>query len=87
MGGGQRRSAGLFGKEQLVEAEGASGLLPGPAPDAVRRSQAGLGGEGEGGGRRLVMRGALAPPSLLSLGFIVRSSFGTSPNFPLSVMR
>lgn len=53
MGGGRRRSAGLFGKEQLEEAEGALGLLPGPAPDAVRRSPGGRGAGGEGGGEKV----------------------------------
>lgn len=32
------------------------------------------------------MRGALAPLSRLRLSFIVRCSFGTSPNFALCVM-
>lgn len=67
---------------------GSIGLLARPRPGCCAEEPSGPGGGGEGlRGRRLVVRGALAPPSLLSLGFIVRSSFGTSPNFPLSVMR
>lgn len=50
MGKGQRRSAGLFGKEQLKEAEKALGSLPGHAPDAVRRSPGCLGEEAYGVG-------------------------------------
>lgn len=53
MGGGQRRSAGLFGKEQLEEAEGALGFLPGHAPDAVRRSPAAWFGGGGGRGKEV----------------------------------
>lgn len=45
MGKGQRPSAGLFGKEQLKEAEKVLGSSPGHAPDAVRRSLGCLGEE------------------------------------------
>lgn len=50
MGRGQRWGAGLFGKEQLKEAEKAPGSLPGHAPDAVRRSPGCLGEEAGGVG-------------------------------------
>ena len=50
MGKGQRRRAGLFGKEQLKEAEKALGSSPGHAPDAVRRSRGCLGEEACGMG-------------------------------------
>lgn len=75
MGKGQRRSAGLFGKEQLKEAEKAQGSLPGHAPDAVRRSPGCLRKEACGVGC------ACAPAFLPSLSFIVWSRFA-SPNFP-----
>lgn len=76
---GQRAAA-----ERRVVWEGASkgggestGLLARPRPGCCAEEP----GLPRGGG--LVVWGALAPQSyLLTLSFIVRSSFGTSPNFP-----